>query len=302
MQVLKAGVVGAGVFGGFHARKYAGLEAVAFAGVYDPHPDRAQALVAAHGGQVFETLDALLRAIDVVSVATPAETHVTVAQRALDFDRHVYLEKPLATDADAAQALVERGGALGLVIACGHQERAVFGAMGLLDAPQAPLWLESVRRGLPNARNRDVSCVLDLMIHDLDLALQLAGDDVTEVRAQGGFDEVRAEVTFRIGLKAVFAASRLAETRQRTMRMDYGRGEVTVDFLAPAFADTTGFALNPGFAETAAGRDPLGVSMAAFLAAVRTGCGRPLVDGGEGMAALRLALAVERAAGIATLS
>jgi predicted dehydrogenase len=298
MTQLKAGVVGAGVFGGFHARKYAELEGVEFVGVHDPHPDRAKALAETWGGHAFATLDALLEAVHVVTVASPAETHAPAALRALDHGRHVYVEKPLAVDERSAHALVEKARDTGLTLACGHQERVAFAAMGLLHTPETPLRIESVRYGLPSPRSRDVSCVLDLMIHDLDLALQLSDDGVLDVRASGPFDDVRAEVTFRSGLKAVFAASRVAAQRERVMRLVYPSGEVEIDFLAPSFRNTTSFALNPDFADSPAGRDPLGTSVAAFLATVRGERDRPVVTGREGLAALQLALSVEQAAGL----
>jgi predicted dehydrogenase len=298
MERLRAGVVGAGVFGGFHARKYAELEGVEFMGVYDPHPDREQALAAAWGGQAFQSLDALLDVVHVVTVASPAETHAATAHHALDRGRHVYVEKPLGVDESSAQSLVEKARDTGLTLACGHQERVVFAAMGLLGTPEAPLRIESVRRGLPSQRSRDVSCVLDLMIHDLDLALQLGEYGVLDVRAHGAFDEVSAEVTFRGGLKAVFSASRIAERRERTMRLVYPSGVVEIDFLAPAFHNTSACMLNSDFAETPVGRDPLGGSVSAFLDAVRGERPRPVVTGVEGLEALRLALAVERAAGL----
>ncbi|MGC1301415.1 MAG: Gfo/Idh/MocA family oxidoreductase [Caulobacteraceae bacterium] len=298
MEQLRAGVVGAGVFGGFHARKYAELEGVEFMGVYDPHPDRAQALASTWNGRAFATLDALLEAVHVVTVASPAETHAASAFRALERGRHVYVEKPLGVEERSAQILVEKAQDTGLTLACGHQERVVFAAMGLLDTPYAPLRIESVRRGLPSPRSRDVSCVLDLMIHDLDLALQLGEYGVLDVHAEGAFDEVRAEVTFRSGLKAAFSASRVAERRERTMRLVYPSGEVEIDFLAPSFRNTTACVLNPDFAQCPAGRDPLGTSVSAFLETVRGKRPRAVVNGVEGLEALRLALTVEHAAGL----
>lgn len=298
MDQLKAGVVGAGVFGGFHARKYAELDGVEFMGVFDPHPDRAQALAEAHGGRAYDTLEALLKDVHVVTVASPADTHAPTAMRALELHKHVYIEKPLAICERTAQAIVEKAQDTGLVLACGHQERVVFEAMGLLNTPEAPLRIELVRRGLPSQRSRDVSCVLDLMIHDLDLALQLGEYGVLDVQASGGFDQVTAETTFRSGMKAVFIASRVAERRERTMKIVYDSGVVEIDFLAPGFSNSSAFVLDPQFAMTPAGQDPLGTSVAAFLDTVRGKRPRPVVNGVEGLDALRLAIKVERAAGL----
>ena len=298
MTELRAGVVGAGVFASFHARKYAAMDEVVLAGVYDPDAVQAQALASELGVRAFDSLPALFQACHLVSIASPASTHAATAQRAIASGVHLYVEKPLAVTLDTGEALVEHAGQRRLVLACGHQERVIFAAMGLLDTPETPRLLESVRRGVPGPRSRDVSCVLDLMIHDLDLALQLGGDDILSVTASGAFDQVRAEIVFRGGLHAVLEASRIATSRERTMHLQYSSGAVAVDFLAPAFVNSTAFALDPRFAQTPEGADPLGASIARFVATVQGSASRPVVTGEEGMAALALALRVERAAGL----
>jgi len=294
---VRAGVIGAGVFGTFHARKYATLPGVTLAAVFDPDAERGGRLAGELGASAFTDLNAFLDAVDVVSIASPADSHAAMAHRVLTAGRHAYVEKPLATAIEAGEALVELAKARRLVLACGHQERLTFAAMGLLQTPEAPLRLESVRRGTPNDRNRDVSCVLDLMIHDLDLGLTLAGEGAWDVSAFGGFDEARAEVRFASGLVGVFEASRVADARERTMRIVYPSGVVEINFLKPALDNRTAFSLNEAFASTPNGRDPLGASVSAFLAAVREDVVRPAVTGAEGLRALALALAVERAAG-----
>jgi predicted dehydrogenase len=299
--LIKAGVIGAGVFGTFHARKYASLPDVALAAVFDPDAGRGGRLADALGAAAFTDLDAFLAAVDVVTIASPADSHGAMAHRALAAGRHAYVEKPLATTEREGAALVELARAGGRILACGHQERLVFAAMGLLQSHETPLRLESVRRGTPNDRNRDVSCVLDLMIHDLDLGLTLAGEgawdgSAPDVSASGGFDEARAEIRFASGLIGVFEASRVAAARERTMRIVYPSGVVEIDFLKPAFDNRSALVLNEAFATTPNGRDPLGASVGAFLAAVRADADRPAVTGDEGLRALALALAVERAA------
>ena len=298
MPDLKAGVVGAGVFASFHARKYASLPDVELAGVYDPDQARARALADELGTQAFQSLKAMLDACHVVTVASPASTHADVAEHALAAGRHLYVEKPLARTLDAGAAVVEHAGRRRLVLACGHQERVIFAAMGLLATPEPPMRLESVRRGPPGPRSRDVSCVLDLMIHDLDLALQLGGDDILSVKASGEFDRMRAEIVFRGGLHAALEASRIAPARERTMRLAYPSGEVEVDFLAPAFRNAAAFSLDPGFAASPQGRDPLGACVGRFIDTVLGRADRPIVTGEEGLAALALALRIEQAAGL----
>lgn len=297
MARLKAGVAGAGVFGGFHARKLAGRADAALAGVLDADRARARALAADYRAEGTDDLAAFLAGLDVVVVATPGHTHAAVALAALEAGAHVYVEKPLAATLEDAEALVALAARRGRVLACGHQERVTFAAMGLLGAAERPQTIDSVRRGVANARNRDISCVLDLMIHDLDLALALSGAEPVAVEGEGSFDALTAEIVFADGLVARFEASRVAPSRARTMRIGYPSGEVAVDFLGPAFENRSALALDPLFAASPEGRDPLETSLAAFLAAVR-GEGRPVADGRDGVRALDLALAVERAAGL----
>ena len=302
LQPLRAGVIGAGVFGGHHARKCASMPGVELAAVLDPHEERAEALAGPTGAATFDDLNAFLDAVDVVTVASPASTHARLAAAALSRGRHVYVEKPLADTVEDGRALVAAAKASGAVLACGHQERAVFRAIGLLDLPERPLRIEAVRRGAYSGRNTDVSCVLDLMIHDIDLALTLAGATPTEVSARGRVtegpfaDEARAELLFEDGLIAVLEASRIAGRRERTMRLVFPSGELEIDFLARRFVDRTPFGLDAHFAETADGRDPLGASVGAFVAAVRGEAPRPLVTGEEAVRALEVALEVDRKA------
>ncbi|OYX92228.1 MAG: oxidoreductase, partial [Caulobacter sp. 35-67-4] len=221
----------------------------------------------------------------------------------------IYVEKPLTTDPVSSDEIVREAARRGLVVACGFLERAALEASGLLNVKEAPLRLEAVRRGTRSARNLDVSVVLDLMIHDLDLALALAKGSPFAVEGEGAItrseslahspslDWVKTEATFANGFTAVFDASRVAEARERTMKVVYPSGEVEIDFLARTFRNTTPFPLIEDFTDTPAGKDPLGASVAGFLAAVRGESPRPVVTGEEAARALDLALAVEQAAG-----
>ncbi|MEP6968372.1 MAG: Gfo/Idh/MocA family oxidoreductase, partial [Pseudomonadota bacterium] len=230
---LRAGVIGAGVFGGFHAAKYAEFSNVALTAVLDPHPERARALAERFGCRACASLEAFLKDVDVVSVAAPASAHGALALAALRGGKHVYVEKPIATSLEDADAIAAEAFARGLVAACGFLERAAFAAMGLFDVPRAPLRIEAVRLGPPSPRSLDVSVVIDLMIHDLDLALALTRAAPLAVEATGAcvggrlLDEARAEVTFEDGFTATLSASRVAPARERAMRLIYPTGMVT---------------------------------------------------------------------------
>jgi predicted dehydrogenase len=299
----KVGVIGAGVFGGYHSGKYAGLDGVDFAGVYDTHAERAEALAARHGVKGFSRIKDFFEGLDAVTIAAPAVTHATLADTALGLGVHAYVEKPLALTVDGGRKMVRMARDKGVVLAAGHQERAIFAAMGLLDVPEPPVRIEAVRRSsYYPGRGTDVSCVLDMMIHDFDLALALNGSPPAALKATGRtlhgphLDEVSCEVSFADGMVLTVDGSRLDEGRKRTMRIVYPSGEVAIDFMAKTFANTTPYALNPDYAETPEGRDPLGASVQAFLKAVRGEAPRPLVTGEEALEALDLALRVEAAA------
>ncbi len=300
-ETLRGGVIGAGVFGGYHAAQYARLPGVTLSGVYDTHPERAARVAMPLGGRAFSDFEAFLEAVDVVTVASPASHHAEQALAAIAAGKPVYVEKPVATTVVEADRLRVAAAAKGLVLACGHQERVTFQAMGLLDVPEQPLLLEALRHGPPSERSRDVTAVLDLMVHDIDLALAICATDPVTAEADGArgpdgvWDKARAEVSFESGFMAIFDVSRLAPERKRTMRIVYPSGEVEIDFIARTFRNTTPFALNADYADTPAAKDPLGASVEGFLDAVRGLSPRPVVTVEEAIAALDLAIAVEQA-------
>jgi predicted dehydrogenase len=302
VESLRGGVIGAGVFGGYHARQYALQEGVVLSAVLDPHPERAARVAVPLGGRAFHDLAAFLEAVDVVTVASPGTVHAEHALAALCAGKPVYVEKPIAVTLAGAEKVRAAALARELVVACGHQERVVFRAMGLLDLPEQPLRLEALRHGPPSERSQDVSAVLDLMVHDIDLALSLsaawplAGPGRFE--AKGDWDRTQALIGFDDGFTALFDVSRQAPARKRTMRVVFPSGEVEIDFIARTFRNTTRFVLDPDFAETPAGKDPLGASVASFLMAVRGEAPRPVVTADEAIRALELALAVEREASL----
>jgi len=300
-ESLRGGVIGAGVFGGYHARQYAKLPGVVLSAVFDPHPDRAAAVAVPLAGRAFNDLEAFLDAVDVVTVASPATFHAEQALAAIAAGKPVYIEKPIATSVADGERVRAAGAAAGLVVACGHQERVQSRAMGLLDIPEQPLRLEAVRHGPPSDRSRDVSAILDLMVHDIDLALAISRAEPVTAEGEGSLSEdgvwdiARAEVSFDDGFTALFDVSRQAPARHRTMKIIYPSGEVEVDFVARTLRNTTPFKLNPGYADTPEGQDPLGASVEGFLKAVRGEIARPVVTADEALRALDLALAVEQA-------
>lgn len=292
---LNAGVAGAGVFGGFHAAKYAALEGVRLAAVYDRDGERAAILAARFGAQPFVDYEQFLMAVDVVSIAVAAVAHGPLGLSALRAGRHAYIEKPLATEVATAQALCEEAQARGLTLACGHQERLTLEALGLIgpEAPR-PRRLEAVRRAPWSGRGADISAFLDLMSHDADFALRFARAPVQGISAQGRsvqsgwLDEGAADIRFADGMEAQLSVSRVADSRERTLALIYDTGLVHIDFLSNQIRDEAGL----GLPDRLPLGDPLGAAIARFVAAAR-GEGRPVATGWEGLAALDLVLQAE---------
>jgi predicted dehydrogenase len=263
---LKAAVIGAGAFGRHHASKYRGIEGVELIAIADPCPEVRKASLANHGVQAVADWRDLLGKVDLVSVCSPAVTHAAIVRAFLNSGANVLVEKPIATSLEDADALVALARNTGRVLTVGHQERFVFAGTGLLDSPEIPLDVSCWRMGPWTGRSADVSVVLDLMIHDLDLVHQLVPYTVRNVSArataQHGLlaDEVTASVTFANGTAAHLETSRISEQRRRGMRAEYRDGVIEIDFITRKVRNTT-----PRPLKALEMGDPLAESVAAFV-------------------------------------
>jgi len=293
---LKAAVIGAGAFGRHHASKYRGIEGVELIAIADPCPEVRKASLANHGVQAVADWRDLLGKVDLVSVCSPAVTHAAIVRAFLNSGANVLVEKPIATSLEDADALVALARSTGRVLTVGHQERFVFAGTGLLDSTEIPLDVSCWRMGPWTGRSADVSVVLDLMIHDLDLVHQLVPYSVRNVSArataQHGLlaDEVTASVIFANGTAAHLETSRISEQRRRGMRAEYRDGVIEIDFITRKVKNTT-----PRPLKALEMGDPLAESVAAFVLSVRHGA-PPLVRPQEARRALQTALLIDDAA------
>ncbi len=293
---LKVAVIGAGAFGRHHASKYRGIEGVELIGIADPCPEVRKASLANHGVQAVADWRELLGKVDLVSVCSPAVTHAAIVRAFLNSGANVLVEKPIATSLEEADALITLARNTGRVLTVGHQERFVFQGTGLLDSREVPLDISCWRMGPWTGRSADVSVVLDLMIHDLDLVHQLIPLAVRNVdarsRALHGVlaDEVFATVTFANGSVAHLETSRISDARRRGMRAEYRDGVIEIDFITRKIRNTTPRPLKP--LEMG---DPLAESVASFVRSVRHGAA-PLVRPQEARRALQTALMIDDAA------
>lgn len=303
---VRAGVIGAGAFGRFHARKYAASANAEFVGAFDPDRRAAERVCAESGGRAFGALEELLGSVEAVSIAAPAARHGEIAEAALSAGRHLLIEKPIATDCAQSDHLIRSAREKGLVLQVGHQERFVLDAMRL-DPEAQPIKFHSVRAGPFTGRCSDVSVVLDLLIHDLDLLLALKKSPARAVRAEAmrsrteSADIVKAEVEFEDGGVAELYASRDAPMTTRVMRLEYADGSLEFDFLSRRMSGAAPSACADVAAANrsleAAAADPLGLAVEHFLGCIATGA-TPRISGEDGRAALALALEIERAAGL----
>lgn len=301
MRKLKVGVAGAGVFGNYHAQKAAASARTDLVGVFDLDIDRARSVAGPFGAEAYNSFEALAADADAVVVAVPATYHADLVGRALSADRHVLVEKPLALDAITARRLAGEAVTRGKVLQVGHQERFVAKAMGIFAIDEVPERLESVRAGPAPLNNRagDVSVIWDLMIHDLDLAACLIGREFTSCIAEGRsvstphIDEATAEFQFVSGGSAWMRASRAQEARERTMRLVYPSGEISVDFLTRKVTNTTPYDVRVDIAADLP--DPLGKADESFFAAC-LGEEMSQVPGHGAIAAVAMAEAAEAAA------
>lgn len=306
-MALKLGVLGVGHFGRFHALKLAARGCLA--GVHDADPARA-ALVAGEAGVPALDAAALLAASDAVVVAVPTRFHHAHAMQAIAAGRHLFVEKPLAGTMAEAEEIAAAARARGVVLQVGHIERysAAIRTLRAAAAGEGASAFEATRVAPFRPRSLDVSVVLDLMIHDLDLVLTLAAAPLAEVRAVGAAvmsphpDFAVAQLRFANGAAATVTASRISVAPERRLRVLGPGGETRVDFLARSLER-----VRPGGAEPVAAmpgwgidratwteHDSLEAEQAAFLASIAEGA--PVeADAAAGLAALDAALRVERA-------
>ena len=304
MAVLRIGIVGAGHFGRFHALKAARAPRIALVGLSDPDPNRAR-LVAAEAGCAVLAWPSLLDAVDAVIVAAPAEHHFALAGEALRAGKHVLVEKPIAATLEEADGLAALAAAHRVVLQVGHLLRYSAEHRAISERMRRPLYIDCVRIAPFKARGTDVSVILDLMIHDLDLVLALVDSPIASVDAVGApvasaqEDIANARVRFENGCVATVTASRISLKTERKMRLFSQEGYMSVDFAARKLM-MIGRERGMPIPGTGGGRieeigwkehDALEAEHAAFAAAVLDGA-PVVVDAAAGRRALAAALAV----------
>jgi predicted dehydrogenase len=319
-------VTGAGRMGRHHARTYWQLPHARLAGVVDPDRDRAEELAEQYETTAYISLEALLREVPelaAASVAAPTDRHLEVAEQLLPRGIACLVEKPLASSSAEAQQLAELAEQCQTPLQVGHTERFNPAVRAVAEMDITPRFVEIDRVSPMSFRSLDVGVVMDMMIHDLDIVLMLAGSSVSRVDAAGigvlgeHEDVANARLVFGSGTVANITASRLALKTERKMRLFSKSAYVSLDYqkrtgLVIRAADNAG-ALQELRQRLADGQDlsevdysqlvnvdqlqmdpardqqdPLTAELTSFLEAVQ-GQGPPPVDGRAGLAAVAAA-------------
>ena len=306
---VRVGVIGTGALGYHHARLLRRMPGAEFAGIYDTNPTRAAQVAQELETVAHPSLDALLDRVDAASVVVPTSAHTEVGLAVLERGLAALIEKPLSDTVAGAEALVRKAAETRAVLQVGHVERfnrAVRAAAPYLDEPR---FLQTERLAPFQPRGTDVAVILDLMIHDLDLVLELVSGEVREVRATGvavltpHVDIANARVEFGNGAVALVTASRISRDRTRKLRIFQPTGYFSLDLAAGSGHfyrlkenwQTLGAKKIEEIVEPqrleAPEAEPLKLELESFLQAAR-GAGTVVVSGAAGLQALQLAFRV----------
>lgn len=309
---VAAGVVGVGSLGGEHARVLAELPGAELVGVHDVDAARGEEVAAGTGTAHAASLEELAERAEALVVAVPTGRHHAVARRALRAGCHVLVEKPLAETLPEADELIEMAEDRGLRLGVGHVERFNRAVRSCRPHLRKPRFIESLRLAPFQPRGTDVTVVLDLMIHDIDLVLGLVDAPLASLHAvgtpvlTGQIDIANARLVFEDGAVAEITASRVSEERTRVLRLFQTDGYLRLDlargrgeFLRRR--DGAGGEAEPASLEELVervplrgdGAEPLRLELESFLDAVR-GRESPMVSAREGRDALEIALRITR--------
>lgn len=235
--MLKIGVLGAGHLGKIHIKCIKDISDYQLVGFYDAMPENAKAVAEEHGIQRFETIDALIDAVDVVDIVTPTLSHFECAEKVLKAGKHVFIEKPVTNTLAEAEELIRLSKAHKLKIQVGHVERFNPAFIAAQPHLKQPMFIETHRLAQFNPRGLDVPVVLDLMIHDIDVILKAVGSKVEKISASGVNvvadtpDIANARLEFANGCVANLTTSRIAVKNMRKSRFFQRDAYVAVDFL-----------------------------------------------------------------------
>lgn len=307
MKALSCAVIGTGYLGRFHAEKYAALDNCELVAVVDSNPEAARTVAERNRTRALSDYHDLLGEVDAVSIVVPTSLHFTVARDFLAAGAHVLVEKPITVTIEEADELIALARDRERCLMVGHLERFNAALLGLDLVHEKPLFIESHRLAPFNPRANDVSVVLDLMIHDIDIILDIVDSEVERIDAKGvtvltaDTDIANARITFRSGCVANVTASRASLKVERKMRMFMPNRYLSVDFQNRVLAQHRKGEreMFPGVPEILSEEsvyesgDALMTEICHFVDCIREGR-EPLVSGLAGRRALATAIEITR--------
>jgi predicted dehydrogenase len=235
--MLQVGVFGTGHLGKFHLNNWQEIAGVEIIGFYDPDDATAEAVAQQYGIKRYENEDTLIEAADAIDVVAPTNHHFAICEKAIRRGKHVFVEKPLANTIDEAQTLVKLVKESGVKLQVGHVERFNPAFLALKNVFLNPMFIEVHRLAQFNPRGTEVSVILDLMIHDIDIILSVVKSDVKTISASGVAvltntpDIANARIEFDNGCVANLTSSRISMKKMRKLRMFQKDAYIGVDFL-----------------------------------------------------------------------
>lgn len=295
---LRVGVIGVGYLGQHHARVFSGLEGVELVGVADIDCKKAGEIESKYGCSSFSGYADLIEACDALSIVTPTSTHYTIAMDCLNAGKDLFIEKPITDRLDEARDIIDAAEKNNLILQVGHLERYNPAMIAAMEMIRAPKFIEAERLSPFLGRGIDVDVTLDLMIHDIDIVLNIVRSEVKEIRATGGsvmtdkIDVAKAWLEFENGCKALISASRLAPEKMRKLRIHQEDAYISVDYQSQEvrryFKRGTDISFDVVKPEN---KEPLKEELSDFVSCVRMRK-RPMVSGKEAMDALEIVLKI----------
>ena len=235
--MLKVGVFGVGHLGKFHLNNWKDIPGVELVGFYDPNDDTARQVSEKYQLPRFLDDELLMESCDAIDVVAPTPNHFEICEAAIKKGKHVFVEKPLANTMAEARALVKLAAESGIKFQVGHVERFNPAFLAIRDYPLNPMFIEVHRLAQFNPRGTEVSVILDLMIHDIDIILSIVNSDVKSISASGvGVmtetpDIANVRIEFDNGCVANLTSSRISMKRMRKMRLFQKDSYFGIDFL-----------------------------------------------------------------------
>jgi predicted dehydrogenase len=238
MEKLKIGVIGTGHLGQLHTKMFQQISNCELIGIYDSNPDNLTRVAKEYNVKAFGSITEMLKDVNAVSIAVTTSSHFQVAEKCLDNNKHVFIEKPITSLISEGEKLVKTAADKKLIIQVGHIERFNPALLAVEEYIIQPMFMQSDRLAQFNPRGTDVAVVLDLMIHDIDIILSLVKSDVEKIDANGvavvsdNIDIANARIQFVNGAVANVTASRISQKKMRKMRLFQKDNYISLDFIA----------------------------------------------------------------------